>query len=147
MKKSNKESTPGFFLQRAFFIALLRNKTGRLCWRPVSLWWCHYISQNLFVKGGDDVSGSVNYCWRQELTIWTDLFLSTFARVELLTTLTESRNNGRWMRDQSKGRNIMSEQWPIDLPVVHVRVARPTDRLEEVVAFYRDGIGLPVIAG
>ena len=41
----------------------------------------------------------------------------------------------------------MSEQWPIDLPVVHVRVARPTDRLEEVVAFYRDGIGLPVIAG
>ena len=26
-----------------------------------------------------------------------------------------------------------------------MRVARPTDRLEEVVAFYRDGIGLPVI--
>ncbi len=36
-----------------------------------------------------------------------------------------------------------SEQWPGELPVV--RVARPTDRLEEVVAFYRDGIGLPVI--
>ncbi len=26
--------------------------------------------------------------------------------------------------------------------VVQVRVARPTDRLEEVVAFYRDGLGL-----
>ncbi len=26
-----------------------------------------------------------------------------------------------------------------------VRVARPTDRLEEVVRFYRDGLGLPVI--
>jgi hypothetical protein len=26
-----------------------------------------------------------------------------------------------------------------------VRVARPTDQLERVVAFYRDGIGLPII--
>lgn len=39
----------------------------------------------------------------------------------------------------------MSEQWPTDLPVARVRIARPTDRLEEVVAFYRDGVGLPVI--
>lgn len=27
--------------------------------------------------------------------------------------------------------------------VTHVRVARPTDQLDEVVAFYRDGLGLP----
>jgi uncharacterized glyoxalase superfamily protein PhnB len=27
--------------------------------------------------------------------------------------------------------------------LANVRVARPTDRLEEVVAFYRDGVGLP----
>jgi catechol 2,3-dioxygenase-like lactoylglutathione lyase family enzyme len=27
--------------------------------------------------------------------------------------------------------------------VAQVRIARPTDRLEEVVAFYRDGLGLP----
>ena len=27
--------------------------------------------------------------------------------------------------------------------VVQVRIARPTDRLDEVVAFYRDGLGLP----
>jgi hypothetical protein len=26
---------------------------------------------------------------------------------------------------------------------MHVRVARHTDRLDELVAFYRDGIGLP----
>lgn len=39
----------------------------------------------------------------------------------------------------------LPERWPEDLPVVYVRVARPTDRLEEVVAFYRDGIGLSVI--
>ena len=32
--------------------------------------------------------------------------------------------------------------WPPDLPVVRVRWARPTDRLEEVVAFYTDGLGL-----
>lgn len=39
----------------------------------------------------------------------------------------------------------MSEQWPKDVPVKRVRIARPTDRLEAIVAFYRDGIGLPVI--
>ena len=32
--------------------------------------------------------------------------------------------------------------WPEHLPVVQVRVARPTDRLEEVVRFYRDALGL-----
>ena len=33
--------------------------------------------------------------------------------------------------------------WPAPLPVLRVRIARPTDRLEDVVAFYRDGLGLP----
>jgi catechol 2,3-dioxygenase-like lactoylglutathione lyase family enzyme len=33
--------------------------------------------------------------------------------------------------------------WPSGLPVRQVRVARPTDRLDEVVRFYRDGLGLP----
>jgi catechol 2,3-dioxygenase-like lactoylglutathione lyase family enzyme len=32
--------------------------------------------------------------------------------------------------------------WPPGLDVRQVRIARPTDRLEEVVAFYRDGLGL-----
>jgi hypothetical protein len=31
-------------------------------------------------------------------------------------------------------------------PAVQIRVARPTDQLDEVVRFYRDGVGLPVIA-
>jgi catechol 2,3-dioxygenase-like lactoylglutathione lyase family enzyme len=39
----------------------------------------------------------------------------------------------------------MADMWPPELPVVQVRVARPTDRLEEVVRFYRDGLGLEVI--
>jgi catechol 2,3-dioxygenase-like lactoylglutathione lyase family enzyme len=34
------------------------------------------------------------------------------------------------------------ESWPAQLPVHQVRIARPTDRLEEVVRFYRDGLGL-----
>jgi catechol 2,3-dioxygenase-like lactoylglutathione lyase family enzyme len=34
-------------------------------------------------------------------------------------------------------------RWPDDLPAVQVRIARPTDRLEEVVSFYRDALGLP----
>jgi len=37
---------------------------------------------------------------------------------------------------------VTSPGWPPELPVLRVRWARPTDRLEEVVAFYRDGLGL-----
>ena len=37
------------------------------------------------------------------------------------------------------------DEWPADLPVAQVRIARPTDRLDEVVAFYRDGLGLRVL--
>jgi hypothetical protein len=29
---------------------------------------------------------------------------------------------------------------------VQVRIARPTDKLENVIAFYRDGLGLPELA-
>jgi catechol 2,3-dioxygenase-like lactoylglutathione lyase family enzyme len=32
---------------------------------------------------------------------------------------------------------------PTDLPVRQIRVARPTDRLDEVVSFYHNGLGLP----
>lgn len=39
----------------------------------------------------------------------------------------------------------MPNDWPAELPVVQVRVARPTDRLDEVVRFYRDGLGLKEI--
>lgn len=35
--------------------------------------------------------------------------------------------------------------WPAQLPVRQVRIARPTDRLEQVVRFYRDGLGLAEI--
>jgi ribosomal protein S18 acetylase RimI-like enzyme len=33
--------------------------------------------------------------------------------------------------------------WPETLPVRQIRIARPTDRLDEVARFYRDGLGLP----
>lgn len=33
--------------------------------------------------------------------------------------------------------------WPVALPVIRVRIARPTDRLDEVARFYREGLGLP----
>ena len=36
----------------------------------------------------------------------------------------------------------MTEQWPEELPVVQVRIARPTDRLQEVEQFYCEGVGL-----
>ena len=39
----------------------------------------------------------------------------------------------------------MSDEWPRDLPVAQVRVARPTAKLGEVVRFYRDGLGLEEI--
>jgi catechol 2,3-dioxygenase-like lactoylglutathione lyase family enzyme len=39
----------------------------------------------------------------------------------------------------------MTRHWPRTLPVAQVRIARPTDRLDEVVRFYRDGLGLEVV--
>ncbi|WP_344587956.1 VOC family protein [Actinomadura vinacea] len=36
-----------------------------------------------------------------------------------------------------------TDAWPDGLAVTQVRVARPTDKLDEVVAFYRDTLGLP----
>ncbi len=40
----------------------------------------------------------------------------------------------------------IQETWPVGTPVVQVRIARPTDLLDEVIRFYHDGLGLPVIA-
>ena len=37
----------------------------------------------------------------------------------------------------------MAKQWPDHLPVVQVRIARPTGQPERVAGFYRDGLGLP----
>ncbi|MDF2626759.1 MAG: hypothetical protein K0R39_590 [Symbiobacteriaceae bacterium] len=42
---------------------------------------------------------------------------------------------------------MMTTNWPAHLPVVQVRVARPTDKLAEVVRFYQEGLGLEVIGG
>ncbi len=38
---------------------------------------------------------------------------------------------------------MASPPWPPVLPVRHVRIARPTDQLDDVVRFYREGLGLP----
>ncbi len=37
--------------------------------------------------------------------------------------------------------------WPDHLPITRLRVARPTDQIDAVTAWYRDVIGLPVIGG
>lgn len=37
--------------------------------------------------------------------------------------------------------------WPGCLPVLQVRLARPTDRLAEVVTFYVEGLGLALLGG
>jgi catechol 2,3-dioxygenase-like lactoylglutathione lyase family enzyme len=39
----------------------------------------------------------------------------------------------------------MQNQWPAGMPVAEVRLARPTDRLDEVVRFYCEGLGLKQI--
>lgn len=41
---------------------------------------------------------------------------------------------------------MSTTDWSEDLPVAQVRIARPTDKLDEVVRFYTDGIGLKRIA-
>ncbi|WP_433198526.1 VOC family protein [Nocardia sp. CA-107356] len=37
---------------------------------------------------------------------------------------------------------MADQDWPESLPVAQVRIARPTDRLAEVVRFYVEGLGL-----
>ena len=37
-------------------------------------------------------------------------------------------------------------QWPSDLPATQVRFARQTDQMDAIIRFYRDGLGLPIIA-
>ena len=37
---------------------------------------------------------------------------------------------------------MSSLRWPATLPAREVRIARPTDQLDAVVDFYRDGLGL-----
>lgn len=39
----------------------------------------------------------------------------------------------------------MRKIWSENLPVAQFRVARPTNQLQKVVEFYRDGVGLKVI--
>ncbi|PRY13651.1 glyoxalase/bleomycin resistance protein/dioxygenase superfamily protein [Pontibacter ummariensis] len=36
----------------------------------------------------------------------------------------------------------MKEDWPEGLPVAQVRIARPTDKLQETARFYCEGVGL-----
>jgi catechol 2,3-dioxygenase-like lactoylglutathione lyase family enzyme len=39
----------------------------------------------------------------------------------------------------------MKNEWPKNMPVRQVRIARPTDKLDEVVRFYSEGLGLKVV--
>ncbi|WP_251551250.1 VOC family protein [Neobacillus muris] len=39
----------------------------------------------------------------------------------------------------------MSKVWSEELPVVQFRVARPTNQLQKVLEFYRDGVGLKLV--
>ncbi len=41
----------------------------------------------------------------------------------------------------------LSAGWPASLPVQQLRIARPTDRLDAVVAFYVEGLGLARLGG
>jgi catechol 2,3-dioxygenase-like lactoylglutathione lyase family enzyme len=39
----------------------------------------------------------------------------------------------------------MTNEWPKDMPVRQVRIARPTDKLGEVLRFYSEGLGLKIV--
>jgi hypothetical protein len=39
----------------------------------------------------------------------------------------------------------MPRRWPMSLPAVQMRIARPTHQLEQVVEFYHCGLNLPII--
>ena len=39
----------------------------------------------------------------------------------------------------------MLYSWPNNFPVQHIRIARPTDKLKEVIKFYSKGVGLDLL--
>lgn len=41
---------------------------------------------------------------------------------------------------------MITKPWSSHLSAVQVRIARPTNQLSEVVRFYHEGLGLPIIA-
>ena len=45
-------------------------------------------------------------------------------------------------KDEEVAEVSEGSSWPDGLPVVQVRMARPTDHLDAVLRFYRDGLGL-----
>lgn len=55
----------------------------------------------------------------------------------------DTQTEPQW--DEDRVMSMRRGSWPSHLPVSQVRIARPTDRLDEVVAFYRDGLGLSEI--
>lgn len=42
---------------------------------------------------------------------------------------------------------MSNTEWTEDLPVAQVRIARPTDKLYEILRFYTEGLGLKRIGG
>ena len=47
---------------------------------------------------------------------------------------------------ETEGRTVMANiKWPENLPVVQVRVARPTRSLQAIIRFYCEGLGLEII--
>ena len=53
--------------------------------------------------------------------------------------------NAPWNAPDSSPSFVLRVAGPSSCCVVKIRIARHTDRLEEVVAFYRDRVGLPEI--
>jgi catechol 2,3-dioxygenase-like lactoylglutathione lyase family enzyme len=39
----------------------------------------------------------------------------------------------------------MTNEWPKEMPVSQVRIARPTGKLKEVLRFYSEGLGLRIV--
>jgi catechol 2,3-dioxygenase-like lactoylglutathione lyase family enzyme len=61
----------------------------------------------------------------------------------LMASFIQSRRKADIMTDSTAASAGAPLQFGDGVAVVQVRVARPTDRLEEVVRFYCDGLGLP----
>lgn len=40
---------------------------------------------------------------------------------------------------------MIDKKWPININVAEIRIARPTDKFEEIKKFYGEGLGLPQI--
>jgi catechol 2,3-dioxygenase-like lactoylglutathione lyase family enzyme len=67
------------------------------------------------------------------------------AEIHPLRIVVSGKKESRYFSEEYPYEIIVRKEWDDSLPAVQFRMARPTNRLEKLVEFYREGVGLKQI--